>query len=140
MVATLLSAVLLFAQPMGIEITSDPLIRAGLWRMFADTRFGHAMNEEAAFIVRAADGALSLVRWPSSDAPHRSQWKAPVPAGAIAIAHTHPNGQPRPSIADSRTAEQWSMPVYVVTRTRIARTDGTHTETVVEGNWEPRPL
>lgn len=137
MVATVLLALLVLAQPKGLEITEDPLIREGLWRMFAATRFGHAMNEEAAFIVRATNGALSLVRWPASDGPHRSQWKAPMPKGAIAIAHTHPNGQPRPSIADSRTAEEWRMPVYVVTRTRIAKTDGATVETVVEGKWEP---
>src|SRR6185295_9360033 len=137
MVATLLSALLFLAPAMPLEITEDPAIRAALWEMFADTRFGHAMNEEAAFIVRAADGSLSAVRWPSSDGPHRSQWKAPVPAGAVAIAHTHPNGQPRPSIADSRTAELMKIPVYVVTRMRIAKTDGINVVTVVEGNWAP---
>lgn len=139
MVATLLSALLLFAQPLQYEIMNDPLVRAGFWDMFADTRYGFANNEEAAFVVRGADGRMSLVRWPSSDGPHRAQWKAPVPSGAIAIAHTHPNGQPRPSIADERTAELMKMPVYVITRTRIAKTDGVTVQTVVEGSWEPEP-
>jgi proteasome lid subunit RPN8/RPN11 len=53
----------------------------------------------------------------------------------VAIIHTHPNWLPLPSKLDVLVARQTAVPVYVLTRTRIARTDGGQPAVVVAGDW-----
>lgn len=132
MIAPLMSALLLFA-----EIAHLPDTRKAMWDLVAASRYGHARTEEAMFIVREADGRLSYVRWESRGTPYQARWNGGVPEGAVAIAHTHPYGRPHPSRADSETARKLGLPVYVLTRDRITRTDGDRAVTVVTGQWEP---
>ena len=130
MFAPLLSALLLLAEP-----AYDPAVRAAMWTLMEDTRYGFAVTEEAMFIVRERDGRLSFIRWSSLGEPHQALWTGIVPAGAVAIAHTHPNTRPRPSAVDENTARRSGLLVYVVTRDRIMRTDGGAAKTVVRGSW-----
>ena len=127
-----MSALLLFT-----EIAHEPDTRKAMWDLVAASRYGHARTEEAMFIVRDAEGRLSFVRWDSLGAPYAARWKGGVPEGAVAIAHTHPHGRPHPSRADNETARKIGLPVYVLTRDRIVRTDGDRTVTVVHGHWAP---
>jgi len=122
-------------QPM--DMADDPSIRAGFWNLVADSRYGFARTEEAMFIVRGADGAVSFVRWPDAGLHQRAQWIGRFPRGTVAIAHTHPNWIPEPSAVDTRLAAKTGIPVYVVTRTRISRTAGGVSETLVDRDWRP---
>ncbi|HEY5610982.1 MAG TPA: hypothetical protein VIL97_07235, partial [Thermoanaerobaculia bacterium] len=45
-------------------------------------------TEDAAFIVRGAEGALNLVRWPATGRFRSTRYAGVVPAGTIAIVHT----------------------------------------------------
>jgi hypothetical protein len=91
-------------------------------------------TEEAAFLIRNAAGATFFLHWPSDGELNQSTWNGPVPAGTV-ILHTHPNYLPIPSNRDIRVARAISIPVYVITRNRIERTDGDKPVVVVAGNW-----
>lgn len=117
------------------EITNDPRVRSALWELLADASYGFAETEEAMFVVRNDDGSLSFVRWESMQVRNHARWNAPIPRGAIAIVHTHPNATPHPSLQDMQTALRNQLPVYVVTRKRIMKTvDGVVLD-VVKGDW-----
>jgi proteasome lid subunit RPN8/RPN11 len=53
----------------------------------------------------------------------------------VAILHTHPIYLPLPSNRDMRVAREVAIPVYVITRNRIERTDGGTPVVVVAGDW-----
>jgi proteasome lid subunit RPN8/RPN11 len=80
---------------------------------------------------------VDFVRWPSSDQHHRAVWRGAFPRGTIAIVHTHPNWIPEPSPIDARTARRKRVPVYVVTRLQIQKTNGQDMITVTRGDWRP---
>src|SRR5688572_18930691 len=121
MVAQLFSLLVLAAVP---DFTADPAARAFLWQMVADARYGFSETEEAAFVVRGADGGISFVRWPRAGVKNQARWPGAFPPGTIAIVHTHPNRIPDPSQLDERAARRKGIPIYVLTRTRITRTTG----------------
>jgi len=123
--------------PATADLTADPSVRAGFWKLVTDSRYGFARSEEAMFVVRGAGGAVTFVRWPDSGLHERAQWIGRFPRGTIAIVHTHPNWLPDPSAVDTRLAERIGIPVYVVTRTRISRTSGGVNETLVSTDWRP---
>lgn len=119
------------------EVFSDPRVREHFWSLLRDSFYGHAKVEEAAFVVRNADGRLGIVRWPSSGVPNEARWPGLFPKGTVAIVHTHPNSYPEPSRVDVRTARVRRVPVYVVTRMKITKTTGGASITVVRGDWSP---
>jgi proteasome lid subunit RPN8/RPN11 len=119
------------------DLAQEHDVRVAMWQLMTETRYGFARREEAVFIVRGAEGELSFVRWPSPELPQQARWVGALPRGAVAIAHTHRNWIPEPSDTDIHTARRSGLPVYVVTRTRITRTDGRETRTVVAGEWAP---
>ena len=133
MIAPVLSAFLLLS-----ELAYDPEVRKAMWRLMEETHYGFGETEEAMFIVRAEDGRLSFVRWTSLGQPLKARWTGAIPPGTIAIAHTHPNSRPRPSEVDAATARRLGLPVYVITQSRITRTLGGDSATVVRGEWRPR--
>ena len=128
---------LLYLGAMQNELAHDPAVRAAMWQLMQDTRYGFAETEEAVFIVRERDGRLSFVRWSSTQVPHQARWEGPWPRGVVAIAHTHPNWLAQPSELDRHVARRSNVPVYVVTRTRIVKTSGGETQMVVKGDWRP---
>jgi len=128
----------LFAHaPAAGDLAADPSVRAGFWKLVAESRYGFARTEEAMFIVRGPGGAVTFVRWPGSGLHHQARWIGRFPPGTIAIVHTHPNWVPEPSAIDTRLAARIGIPVYVVTRTRISRTAGGVNETLVARDWRP---
>jgi proteasome lid subunit RPN8/RPN11 len=133
-----LISMLLSFGTMQSDLAYDPRVRAELWRLIGEARYGFAEREEAMFIVRDARGRLSFVRWTSMGVPHQTRWTGAWPRGVIAIAHTHPNWVPEPSRTDVRVAMRNKVPVYVVTRTRITKTSGGATREVIAGDWRPR--
>ncbi len=117
------------------ELAHDPVVLEALWRMFERAHYGAGKLEEAAFVIVAPDGTLSLRRWPATGSPHRSSWIGPVPADAVAIVHTHPNGWPRPSPQDHLIAAETRLAVYVITRSGIVKTKGAETITIARAGW-----
>ena len=109
-----------------------------LWKLLQDAHYGFAQTEQAMFIVRGTDGRLSFVRWDSLAVPRHARWDGPVPAGVVAIVHTHPNAMPRPSSTDIRTAQLIDLPVYVVTHSRVMKTARGETSIVWKGDWKSR--
>lgn len=79
--------------------------------------------ERGAFIVRAADGDLSLIEWPASHLFRRARWTGVLPENVIAVMHTHPLHMPRPSLIDIAESRRTGLPFYVVTRMTLCRVD-----------------
>lgn len=93
------------------------LLRQGHW--------GLVSSERAAFIVQRPDGSMGCVLWPASAlTDHRETFHGRIPSGTKAIIHTHPIAWPLPSEHDRVEAERLGIPIYVLTRRAIYRTDG----------------
>ena len=120
------------------EPALDPAVLRGFRSMMENVRYGFSESEEAAFVVRDADGAFSLVPWTPSGLPDRGIWAGRFPAGVVAIAHTHPNWVPMPSRIDARTARRTGLAVYVVTRFTIVKTGGGDPQVIAGGEWYSR--
>jgi proteasome lid subunit RPN8/RPN11 len=120
------------------ELACEGAVLAQAWQLLESAQFGRSRREHAAFIVRRADGAHELERWPYEAESHRASYEGSLPAGTVAIIHTHPNELELPSEGDRRLASRSGLPVYVVTRTRISKTARGEVETIWSGNWDPR--
>jgi hypothetical protein len=119
------------------ELARDPVILDGLWKMLGRAQYGFSHLEEAAFVLAAPDGTLSLMRWPATGEMDQSYWRGPLPQNAIAIVHTHPNQFPRPSKIDANTAIRTGLTVYVITRSTIMKTTGQLIEVIAKKRWNP---
>lgn len=137
LVATLARFAAVDAQCGGGEIAKDPFILKTCWNLVVDAHYGFSHTEEAAFIVRTSTGRFDIVNWSASGGPDSALWVGAFPAGTIAIIHTHPNWVPSPSRIDMRTAARSRVPVYVLTRSRISKTNGSTIEIVTDGDWRP---
>jgi proteasome lid subunit RPN8/RPN11 len=113
----------------------DPAVHGVMADLLRRAHYGMANTEEAAFLIRNASGATFFLRWRSDGELNQATWNGPIPVGTVAIVHTHPNWLPLPSNRDIRVARDAAIPVYVITRTRIARTDGDKPVIVVAGDW-----
>ncbi|MEA2339432.1 MAG: hypothetical protein QOE82_3439 [Thermoanaerobaculia bacterium] len=113
----------------------DPVVHGVLADLLRNAHYGTASTEEAAFLIRNSSGATFFMRWPPNGELNMATWSGPLPAGTVAILHTHPAYLPLPSNRDARVARATSIPVYVVTLNRIMRTDGGAPITVANGHW-----
>lgn len=75
--------------------------------------------ERAAFIVREADGTVSVLHWPNAQLFRTARWTGPVPEGVVAIIHSHPRKRPKPSRQDAVEARRLQLPFYVVSRASL---------------------
>lgn len=116
----------------------DPAVHGVFAALLRNARYGFASEEQAAFLIRNARGATFFLRWPCNGELNSASWEGPLPAGTVAILHTHPNFLPLPSNRDACVARKAAVPVYVITRTRIARTDGGPPMVMVTGDWSAR--
>ena len=82
--------------------------------LLASGGYGRLEIERAAFIIRESSGTITMERW-ESVAYRRASFRGSVPAGTIAIAHTHPLRSPGPSEHDRVEARRIGLPVIVVT-------------------------
>ena len=94
--------------------------QAAFWyeSLLAESGYGRLPRECAAFLIRESDGTLTLEPWPHGGRRHAS-FRGRVPVGAIAILHTHPYGETRPSAQDRDEAKRLRMPVVVITAERV---------------------
>ncbi|MBV8543496.1 MAG: hypothetical protein JO088_02025 [Acidobacteria bacterium] len=113
----------------------DPVVHGVMADLLRHARFGISNSEEAAFLIRNAAGATFFLRWRSDGELNQATWSGPMPAGTVAILHTHPIYLPLPSNRDMRVAREAAIPVYVITRNRIERTDGDKPVIVATGDW-----
>lgn len=116
---------------------ADPQFLSVSWELLKTARYGQTTKEHAAFLVSDSRGGLELVRWAWGAETLRASYRGAIPEGTIAIVHTHPNTSPNPSGDDVATARRLGIPVYVLTRSAVTRTDGVRTETVAWGDWNP---
>jgi hypothetical protein len=119
---------------LGVLLLSD-LTRpqATYWyaSLLAESGYGRLPRERAAFLIREADGTLTLEPWAPGGRRHAS-FRGQVPIGTIAILHTHPRGEGRPSTQDFAEAERLRMPVVVITEGRVVAAMPNGTEVTLE--------
>lgn len=99
-----------------------------------------AGREAAAFLVRDSQRGLYLIRWPASETPRQSTFSGRIPAGAIAIAHTHPElaHLRMPSAHDAALARRSGLDIYVLTHAEIWLAQGVSgrvVRVVSNGSW-----
>jgi len=107
------------------------------WALLKTADWGHLPYERGAFAVLDADGRVTFVMWRSEHAAFAASYTGPIPGNTFAIVHTHPNGHPIPSDDDCASAARLGMPVYVVTRNAVTRTNGSRWEYITLGDWNP---
>jgi hypothetical protein len=93
--------------------------------------------EVAAFIVQEPDGGFSCLLWPSS-ATVLSEHYGTIPAGTVAVAHTHPFDFEHPSSRDVDESKRIGLPIYVLTRWHLFAVDpssGEHVELIRQKDW-----
>lgn len=101
-------------------IVGDRALLKELGRMGRMANSRSNQTEAAAFVVREADDALSLVAWPDQWKRHRQSYRGPIPPGVIAIVHTHPDARsPVPSHGDGELARRTRLPVVALSRWAI---------------------
>ena len=127
-------------QQLSGEIAGNPKALRIFWKLLERSRYGFSHMEEAAFIVRDANGTVSAIPWPEAGEPNVGRWSGAFPANTVAIVHTHPNWLPLPSDMDARTAARARTQVYVITRARITKTDGRSTTVMINGDWRPASI
>jgi proteasome lid subunit RPN8/RPN11 len=120
------------------DLAQEPEVRREFRDLLLRSRRGMSHDEHAAFVVRRVDGTAGFVEWPAGGEPDSARWEGAYPARTIAIAHTHPNWLPQPSRLDSAVARRAQLPVYVITRGRLSKTDGAAIVIVEEGEWAER--
>ena len=103
--------------------------------LLAESGYGRLPRERAAFLIRETDGSLTLEHWTHGSRRHAT-FRGTIPMGTIAILHTHPRGDERPSAQDRDEAARLRMPVVVITTERVvaALPDG---EEVTLERWRP---
>ena len=102
------------ADPHVLVLFSDVLTRGLVWDDYA---------ESAAFIVRENDGSYRCLMWPQTNQFQKQTFNGGMPAGTVAIVHTHPQNAPLPSQGDIEVAQRLHVPNYVLTRTNITAAD-----------------
>ncbi|HEV8657926.1 MAG TPA: Mov34/MPN/PAD-1 family protein [Thermoanaerobaculia bacterium] len=121
------------------DLALEAPVREMSRRLLGNARFGFSHEEQAAFVVRTASGAIGFLHWPSDGVFDSARWEGRFPGGVVAIIHTHPNWMPSPSSIDAWTARSTGVSVYVITRAEISKTTGGAAEVVISGDWYSRP-
>lgn len=119
------------------DLAAQPAALRIFWGLLQQARLGFSQIEHTAFIVRDAAGSITSVPWPDAGEANVGRWMGAFPANVVAIVHTHPNWLPTPSHIDAHTALRTSLPVYVITRAHISKTQNGSTTMVMDGDWKP---
>ncbi|HUP64748.1 MAG TPA: Mov34/MPN/PAD-1 family protein [Thermoanaerobaculia bacterium] len=100
-------------------MTLDDRTTALLADLYAKGGYGRVAIERAAFLVAGEGGTVRCVLWPFAPEFQQASFRGTIPAGTLAIAHTHPNHLPFPSAGDRALAREIGVPVLVLTRKGI---------------------
>jgi proteasome lid subunit RPN8/RPN11 len=120
-------ALLLFAasldliSPQALDLISPQAVN---WydELLAESGYGQREYERAAFLIRERDGTLTLEPWPHRGYRHAT-FRGAIPPRTIAILHTHPAGEPQPSVRDRAEAKRLGIPVVVITPEGVIAAD-----------------
>ncbi len=109
-----------------LALLGSPQATAWYDDLLADAGYGRLAHERAAFLIAERDGTLTLAPWSSRGVRHAT-FRGAIPARTLAVVHTHPRGEPRPSARDRDEARRLGLPVIVVTTDGVvaALPDGT---------------
>lgn len=112
--------------------------QANLWyrHLLAEGGYGILQREHAAFLIREPDGSLTLEPWPDTGFRHAT-FRGTVPQRVIAVLHTHPRNEPRPSAHDQREAQRLALPVVVITTDAVIAAMPDGAEMVIRGERTP---
>lgn len=102
------------------ELMSSEDVRTYFRRMI---QYSSRELEVAAFLIREQDGTIKLLPWPNHGQYRGAKWTGPIPSGAVAIAHTHPNGWFIASAHDIDQARRTGLPIFVLTRKGVSVAD-----------------
>jgi hypothetical protein len=127
-------AMLLLAILQTAELRSAQSMDWYAW-LLEEGGFGRLDRERAAFLIREADGSLTVEPWPDGGFRH-ARFRGTVPARTIALLHTHPREERQPSARDRDVARDLGIPVIVVTPESViaARPEG-RTEVLSASSW-----
>jgi proteasome lid subunit RPN8/RPN11 len=138
-------ALLLFAISFDLRrAADDPQVLAFLQDLAVRGAYQVDHQEVAAFIVQDGNGVTSSVLWPHTANVRSERYRGAIPAGTVAIAHTHPLYAERPSRGDIEQAKKIGLPIYVITRWNLYVVDpssGASIALIKNKNWtrSPRP-
>ena len=122
--------------------TADPAL-IGILRTLANRgAFLRNDMEVAAFIVRDGNGELACQMWPHTASIRAAHYQGAVPAGTVAVAHTHPIYAEQPSRGDIEQAKRIGLPIYVITRWSLYVVDpssGASVAVISQKNWTRSP-
>lgn len=117
----MLTAILLLTLSFDVRhSTDDPRVLALLQNIGHRGVRQFDQQEVAAFFVRDANGVISSVDWPHTGNRTSEHYNGAIPAGTVAIVHTHPlQADEHPSRGDIAQARKIGLPIYVVTRMNL---------------------
>jgi hypothetical protein len=105
------------------DLTLDrPDVIASFDMLLRKSAYGRLGEERAGFLVYDA-GRFRLVMWPPTHKFHAEEWRGAIPAGTVAVVHTHPPNQPMPSEHDRFEAARVGVPIIVLTLRSAAITE-----------------
>jgi hypothetical protein len=96
-----------------------PDVRSYLADLLRLSGGGYRHTERAAFLVIDERGGFRCLLWPYHNGFAREQFSGSIPAGTVAIAHTHPNSARHPSVHDRAEALRLLIPFLIVSRDDI---------------------
>jgi hypothetical protein len=99
----------------GPGILRDPAVLSCFTHLLSESGYGARNSERAAFLVAQKDRSIQCLDWPATQEFREARWSGPVPAGVVALAHTHPPSFPYPSDQDVEEAKRLGMPIFVLT-------------------------
>lgn len=125
-------------RPIDASLFADRSVTQCFATMLASTRFGATGEETGAFLVAGEDGTPVCHRW-QGKGMRRVEWRGTIPAGTIAIVHTHPATAPLPSQHDRDEAKKTQLPFIVVARFQVTAVDTNGGSTILAGaGWTRR--
>ena len=99
----------------GPGVLRQPSVIVCFAHLVSGALYGFGTFEKAAFLVLQTDHSVRCVDWPSTHEFKQAQWSGPMPAGVVAVAHTHPSSSPDASPDDIKLARRIRMPIFVLT-------------------------
>ncbi|MEA2162397.1 MAG: hypothetical protein QOK37_524 [Thermoanaerobaculia bacterium] len=97
--------------------TDSPQVFAILQQLAIDGAQRFDQREIATFLVRDSNGMISSLPWPQTGRFRSEYYHGTIPAGTVALAHTHPwQADQHPSQGDIEQARRLHLPMFVVTR------------------------
>ncbi len=89
----------------GPAILRDHSVNVCFVHLVSGAFYGFGTFENAAFLVRP-DHSFQCIDCPSTHEFKQARWSGPVPAGVVAVVHTHPLSSPDASRARFRRREE----------------------------------